>query len=84
MTPPKKPVFDNGLPVGNASSWEEVRTVLIASGYTERAAGTACSTRGVEGPDGFHIVPLAGEVKMCADVRAIKRRPAATLSQEAS
>jgi hypothetical protein len=76
MTPRKKPVFDNGLPIGEAASWEEARTVLITSGYTEFAAGTACSTRGVEGPDGFHIVALAGEVKMCADVRAIKRRAA--------
>ena len=59
----RKTVFDNMLPIGKAASWGQVTTLLIASGYSERAARDAVQSRGIESLHGFHILDEVPRLK---------------------
>ncbi len=67
-----KPVHDGSLVIGEAASWGEVKALLVARGWSASAARDAVLTRGVEGPDGFHLIAAAPVEQMMAEVRTAR------------
>jgi len=63
-----KPVRDGSLVIGEAASWGEVKALLVARGLSASAARDAIQTRGVEGPDGFHLITPARS-RRCSPMR---------------
>jgi hypothetical protein len=74
VTAPRKPVLSGSIVLGEAASWTEVEAVLVAGGIGVGEAHAAVATRGVEGPDGFHILEAREVEAFCAEVAAIVAR----------
>jgi hypothetical protein len=68
----KKPVIRHSIPIGEASTWDEVEALLVASGLSHEDAKKERKILGVEGPDGFYILAPGTEAELCAGVRAAK------------